>query len=206
MVKYARIMALAFIFITLAGFVWFTVAAIGNKNSLPVIGEPGHVAGNFHFTNQKGQTFTQEDVKGKVTVAEYFFTTCSGICKIMNRNLSTVHRKFKDHSEFIILSHTVDPVTDSVSVLAEYATKVGASGPGWQFLTGDKMALYDAARIDYLLAVEDKSAQSIEEDFIHTEYVALLDRQRRIRGFYDATDSTSTAIMMEDIQKLLEDR
>ncbi|HOA37267.1 MAG TPA: SCO family protein [Flavihumibacter sp.] len=172
------------------------------KNSLPVLGEPGHMAGDFSFTNQDGQVVTRQMVDGKTTVVEYFFTTCPGICKIMNRNLQTIHDTFKNDSNLVILSHTVNPETDSVPVMAAYAKTFGAEAPSWQLLTGDKTALYKAAREDYLLAVEDSAKN---KDFIHTEYVALVDGKRRVRGFYDATQKESIDKLAADIRKLLND-
>lgn len=171
---------------------------------MPVLGEPGHIAGNFSFTNQEGKLITEKDMVGKVAVIEYFFTSCPGICKVMNKNLNLVYKSFKGRSDFAILSHTVEPETDSVPVLARYARNFNAEAPTWQFLTGNKYDLYKAARTEYLLAIEEENNSAVEEDFIHTQYVALLDKNRRIRGFYDATDRTSVDKLIKDVKTLID--
>jgi len=205
MTRISGIITIFIVAITIAGLVLLGGKLFFKKEILPVLGEPGHTAGAFSFTNQDGKTITQNDVEGKITVAEYFFTTCPGICPIMNKNMTRVYQQYKDRPDFAILSHTVNPEKDTVPVMAAYAAKFNARAPQWEFLTGDKYALYKAAREDYLLAVADSSASSIEEDFIHTEYVALLDKQRRIRGFYDATDSAKVNKLVKDIQVLLKE-
>jgi len=112
-----------------------------------------------------------------------------------------VYKKFKQDTGFMILSHTVDPERDSVSVLKKYAQRYDASTPGWEFLTGDKNALYKSATMDYLLSAADSGSSN----FIHTQYLALLDRQRRIRGFYDGTNKKSIIKLESDIKSLLKD-
>ncbi|AXY74197.1 SCO family protein [Paraflavitalea soli] len=203
MTPLSRIVTLLIVTVSIIGLFFFIGAGIVKKNSLPILGEPDHVAGSFSFTNQEGKTITEKDVTGKVTVVEYFFTTCPGICKIMNKNLTSVYQTFKGEPQFMILSHTVDPETDSVPVLAAYAKQLKAEAPAWEFLTGNKDELYKAARQEYLLAVEDARLSGTAEDFIHTEKVALLDGERRIRGFYDATDSLGIKQLIIDTRRLL---
>lgn len=205
MTGFTRVMVIGVFALTLAGIGYFVWAVTTKKEVLPVMGDAGHVAGAFAFHNQAGQLITEKEVANKITVAEYFFTTCPGICKVMNGNLVEVYRRYKDNKNFSILSHTVDPETDSVAVLAAYASRMQAVAPAWQFLTGAKEDLYYAARQDYLLAVEDTVLAGSKEDFIHTEYVALLDRQRRIRGFYDATNKKSIEKLIVDIALLLKE-
>ncbi|RYF97643.1 MAG: SCO family protein [Chitinophagaceae bacterium] len=202
MTKISRIIILLLVSGSLLAAVFAGVAMFRKRNALPVLGEPGHTVGNFSFTNQNGKKISRDDVKNKITVVEYFFTTCPGICKIMSRNLETVYEFYKNDSNVTILSHTVDPETDSVSVLKAYADRMGADAPGWQFLTGDKAGLYNAARKNYLLAVEDNANTAIKDDFIHTQYVALVDTEQRIRGFYSATDSLDMKKLIGDIRKL----
>ncbi len=173
-----------------------------NRNELPILGEPGHRAGNFSFVNQMGENITQKNIEGKISIVEYFFTSCPGICKVMNKNLYKVYKAYFNSSNIIILSHTVDPDRDSVQTLAVYAERMEIpDNSNWHLLTGNKKDLYDIARKDYLLAVEDHSVE-IEEDFIHTPYVSLVDEQRRIRGFYDVTDSSQTTALIRDIALL----
>jgi protein SCO1/2 len=119
----------------------------------------------------------------------------------MNGNLKDVYEKFKTNPGFMILSHTVDPERDSVAVLKKYSERFNAESSGWQFLTGSKDSLYQSASKDYLLAVEDSSNSS----FIHTQYVALLDKKRQIRGFYDFTNKENVGKIEEAIRQLLKE-
>ncbi|MEJ0083256.1 MAG: SCO family protein [Puia sp.] len=196
-----KIAAFSMLAVLALGLIYFLSVAFGNKTTLPVLGEPGHVAGAFSFINQDGAYITEQSVRNKVTVVEYFFTSCPSICPVMNSNLKEVYNKFKMNPGFMILSHTVDPERDSVSVLKKYSVHYGAESPGWQFLTGNKDSLYQRASKDYLLAVEDSSNSS----FIHTQYVALLDKKRQIRGFYDLTNKENVGKMDEAIQQLLKE-
>jgi protein SCO1 len=196
-----KIAAFSMLAILALGVIYFLSVGFGSKTKLPVLGEPGHVAGAFSFINQDGKTITEQSVLNKVTVAEFFFTSCPSICPVMNRNLKEVYEKFKSDPGFMILSHTVDPERDSASALKKYAKRFNAELPGWQFLTGSKDSLYQRASKDYLLAVEDSSNSS----FIHTQYVALLDKKRQIRGFYDLTDKENVPKINSAIQQLLKE-
>ncbi|MFT4156172.1 SCO family protein [Parafilimonas sp.] len=170
--------------------------------ALPVLGEAGHTVGNFSFINQDGKTITGKDVEGRIRVAEYFFTTCKGICPVMNNNLKAVQDAFKNNNDVIILSHTVDPETDRPSVLKAYADRMHATPGKWEFLTGNKDALYKMAQQDYLLSADTATAAGDDGAFIHTQYITLVDKQNRIRGFYDATDKQSVQKLIADIKTL----
>jgi protein SCO1 len=194
-----KIAALSMLILVLTGLIYFTIVSFENVHDLPVLGEPGHVAGSFDFVNQDGMHITDKTVENKVSVVEFFFTSCPSICPAMNSNLKKVYEKFKTENGFVILSHTVDPERDSTSILKKYSLKYGAKAPGWQFLTGNKNDLYSAAGRDYLLAVEDPA----NSNFIHTQYVALLDRKRQVRGFYDMNLPQSVDKIDRDIVQLL---
>jgi protein SCO1 len=197
----SKIAAFSMITILAVGIFWILSGFFERKIELPVFGEPGHRAGSFSFINQDGKPITEKSVQNKVRVAEYFFTSCPSICPMMNRNLKEVYEKFKQNPDFMILSHTVDPEKDSVPVLKAYANRLDAMAPGWQFLTGDKNALYISAVKDYLLSAADSGSSQ----FIHTQYVALLDKSGRIRGFYDMTSKATVLSLSTDIQQLLKD-
>ncbi|HVX28573.1 MAG TPA: SCO family protein [Parafilimonas sp.] len=174
-----------------------------SKKSLPVLGGEGHMIESFSFTDQDGKTITDKDVAGKIRVAEYFFTTCKSICPIMNGNLQAVQNAYKDRNDVIILSHTVDPEDDSVGALKSYAKLMHAIPGKWEFLTGDKLALYQMAEKDYLLSADTTTSQNKDSAFIHTQYVTLVDKQNRIRGFYDATSKQDINKLISDIKQLL---
>src|SRR5450432_738961 len=102
-----KIAAFSLLIISAVGLFWLLSVAFGRKNQLLVLGEPGHVAGSFSFINQNEKQTTEKTVQNKVTVVEYFFTSCPSICPVMNNNLKKVFDKYKDSPDFMILSHTV---------------------------------------------------------------------------------------------------
>ena len=158
----------------------------------------------FQFTNQDGQTVTEKDVAGKVYVAEYFFTTCKGICPRMNGNMKKVYDKFKDEPEFLILAHTSDPETDSVSQLKNFSQSLGVNTSKWIFLTGRKDSLYNMARVSYTIDDPANNLKSIEDDFLHTQFWALVDQNGDVRKIYDGLKDEEVNLLMRDIEKLLD--
>ena len=157
----------------------------------------------FQFTNQDGELVTQEIVKGKVFVAAYFFTTCKGICPRMNNNLKTVYDALKAEPDFLLLSHTCDPETDSVAQLKKYVDSLGVDTRKWIFLTGRKDSLYNMARLSYTIDDPANNVQSIEDDFLHTQFWALIDRNGDVRKIYDGLDDREVKKLIEDARKLL---
>ncbi|NSL89189.1 SCO family protein [Chitinophaga sp. Mgbs1] len=172
------------------------------KEKLPILGAPGHTVQGFSFTDQEGKTKTKADVQGKIYVAEYFFTTCTGICPKMNANMEKVYARYKNSPDFLILSHTVDPEHDSVPVLKAYAEKHGADAKNWWFLTGEKKELYRLARQGYLV---DDGTYTGDEDFVHTQWFALVDKAGQIRGLYEGTKLQDVNKLMNDIDRLMEE-
>ncbi|NAS31837.1 SCO family protein [Flavobacteriaceae bacterium R38] len=156
-----------------------------------------HTIADFKFTNQNGKTITQEDYKDKIYIADFFFTTCPTICPIMTGNMTTLQEEFLNDDEVMLLSHSVTPEIDSVAQLKAYAIEKGVVDSKWNLITGDKKQIYDMARKSYLVAKEN-DAVDIKYDLIHTENFVLVDKKRRIRGFYDGTNE-------DDIQRLLGD-
>jgi protein SCO1/2 len=176
------------------------LAYFGPKNALKVNDTTYHFIPDFEFTDQYNEKVSLQTGKNKIYVTEYFFTTCKSICPIMNTNLERVYKEFKNDPDFLILSHTVDPETDSIPVLKEYAGLHGVDDKKWLFITGNKQKLYELARKGYLLNAE--TGDGGEEDFIHTQNFALIDREQHIRGFYDGTDSLEINRLIKDIRLL----
>ncbi len=162
-----------------------------------------HTVQAFSFTNQDGKTVTDKDFEGSVYVTDFFFTTCHSICPIMSNKMEEIYTSYKGNKEVKFLSHTVDPETDTVEQLKSYALKHNANSDQWMFVTGDKKALYDMARTSYLLNAE--LGDGGPDDFIHTQNFALIDKDKRIRGFYDGTDSTEMVTLAQDISLLLKE-
>lgn len=160
----------------------------------------------FTFVNQQGEQVSQRDVQGKVYVAEYFFSTCTGICPILNTNMKEIYSKFRDEPDFMILSHTCDPATDSVGRLQQYADSLGVDPQKWMFLTGSKENLYNAARVSYLLDDPKNNLQNIDEQFLHTQFFALVDKNGRVRKkIYDGLKKSELKELEEDIDVLLKE-
>lgn len=158
----------------------------------------------FSFTNQDGKQVTEKDVAGKVYVAEYFFTTCRGICPRMNKNMRKVYDKFKDEKDFLILSHTCQPEVDSVPVLKRYADSMGVNTAKWIFLTGRKDSLYNMARVSYTIDDPVNNLKSIEDDFLHTQFWALVDEEGKVKKVYDALEENEVDAMIRQIRRMLD--
>lgn len=168
----------------------------------------GHTIGDFSFLNQDGNTITQEDVKGKVFVAEYFFTTCGTICPRMNKQMQRVQKEFAKNPKVKILSFTVMPEVDTVEQMKRYATQHKAITGQWHFLTGDKKDLYSLARKSFfvLKPAEAENLGDAGSDFIHTNNFVLVDKGMQIRGYYDGTSAKDVSVLLEDIKLLLEEK
>lgn len=156
----------------------------------------GHRIGSFELINQNGEVMTDQDFENKIYVADFFFTTCPGICKAMAKQMYRVQEAFSDHENFAILSHTVQPDVDTPEVLYEYAKLQEAKEGQWYFVTGDEMEIFDLARKSYFAATLEPGHD--ETEMVHTENFVLVDKEKRIRGIYDGTS-------FEDIDRLIED-
>lgn len=159
----------------------------------------------FSFINQDKKIFTEKDVEGKVYVAEYFFTTCKGICPIMNGNMRKVYEKFKDENNFLILSHTSDPETDSAARLRFFADTMKVNTSRWVFLTGRKDSLYNMARVSYIIDDKENNLTDIKKDFLHTQFWALVDKNGEVRKVYDGLKESEVEVLISDIKKLLKE-
>lgn len=154
-----------------------------------------HTIAPFSLKNQNGKTVTQADYTDKIYVADFFFTTCQTICPIMTDHMVQIQQKLKDDADVLLLSHTVMPEVDTVAQLKKYALEKGVTDEKWNLVTGDKKQIYNLARKSYLAA---KDVPYSPYELIHTENFVLVDKKKRIRGFYDGT-------LAEDIERLLDD-
>jgi protein SCO1 len=202
-----------FLVLGIGFFVWFELDIMKNPNvpgahaQLPVLGNPGHRVDTFSFVDQEGKVITNADVQGKVYVVEYFFTTCKGICPKLNENLAKVYQAYRGNKDIRFLSHTVDPKHDTVQALKAYSQRFEADPNQWYFLTGDKQKLYNMARYSYLISAQDDTAGvSIDKDFIHDNHYVLVDRDGRVRGFYDGLKTDEVNKLIGDINTLLREK
>jgi protein SCO1/2 len=159
----------------------------------------------FSFTNQDGKNITDNDIQGKVVAVEYFFTTCKGICPRLNNNMRKVYNEFKDENNFLILSHTCDPETDSVARLKRYADSMQVNTDRWQFLTGKKDSLYFMARESYKIDDPANNPQNIQDDFLHTQFIALVNKEGKVVKIYDGLKQSELNEMSKEIKKLLKE-
>jgi|TARA_Y100000588_G_C14020652_1_gene824112 protein SCO1/2 len=159
-----------------------------------------HTVKDFELINQNGDTITQDYYKDKIYVADFFFTTCLTICPVMTDHMLKIQEKIKDDPEVLLLSHTVFPKTDSVPVLKAYAEEKGILDKKWNLVTGDKKHIYELARKSYLASKSNGDGGPY--DMIHTENFVLVDKEKRIRGFYDGTDAEAIENLMHDIKVL----
>jgi protein SCO1/2 len=172
-----------------------------NKKRFPPISkvEP------FAFTTQDGKTFTEQDLQGKVAVVNFFFTTCTSVCPRMNGNLKKTYEKEKGNPDVLFLSFTSDPARDSAARLKRYADSLGVNTVKWIFLTGSKDSLYKAARYSFKIDDPDNFVTNNTVDFLHTQFVALVNRKGEVVKIYDGLKPSELKSIDKDIQNLLHD-
>ncbi|ARV16033.1 SCO family protein [Polaribacter sp. SA4-12] len=159
--------------------------------------QKNHTIADFKLINQNGKTITNNDYQDKIYVADFFFTRCQTICIAMAYNMSELQEYYKKDNDIKFLSHSVTPVMDSVSVLKAYAEKKGVIDGKWNITTGPKKHIYELARKSYFAVLDEGNGD--ENDFIHTEQFVLVDKERRIRGYYDGTEKKDMKKLKEDI-------
>lgn len=156
-----------------------------------------HTIADFSLLNQNGERITQENYTNKIYIADFFFTTCPTICPIMTKNMAAIQQQILNDKDVLLLSHSVTPSIDSVAQLKRYAQEKGVLDSKWNLVTGDKKQIYTLARKSYLAVKNDGDGGPF--DMIHTENFILVDKERRIRGFYDGTSNEEIERLMEDL-------
>jgi protein SCO1/2 len=173
---------------------------------LPILGPEGHTIPPFAFTSIDSVEISHRSVEGKIKVVDYFFTNCPTICPLLSSQLSRtqsiLRKRNVGNDDVMILSHTVDPDRDTPEKLGEYAERMDADTSGWKFLTGNKEDLYDQARFGYYLTA--MPSDTAAGGFFHSDTFVLVDRQNRIRGYYDGTSTSEVNDMISHIFQLLE--
>lgn len=160
-----------------------------------------HTIAPFSFTTEQGQAFTDENIKGKIHIASFIFTSCGSICPVMTSRLQEVSQRFEKDSNVVLLSYTVTPWVDTPAQLLAYKRAKQINNPNWHFLTGDKASIYSLARTSYF-AEEDLGFTRDSSEFLHTEHVILVDASKRIRGIYNGTLKLEIKQLIEDITTL----
>ena len=165
------------------------------------MGHEDHRILPFHCVNQNGDTITLKEVEGQVLVVDFFFTRCATICPVLTANMKRVQDRFIEDDRVRLLSHSVTPVADSVSVLSRYGEKMGVDASRWWLMTGEKPEIYKLARKSYFAALDEGDGGF--QDFVHTENMVLVDRLGRLRGFYDGTDLDEVNRLVRDLEFLI---
>lgn len=197
-----KFLIFSFQFSIIAGSLWLGSCSVSEK-PLPIFGEREvvegdtvyHTIADFQFVNQDSVVVTNETVKGKIYVADFFFTTCRTICPIMKSQMARVNEAIKDMPDVLIISHSIDPEYDTVGLLHDYAERLGAKSDKWYFVTGKpRDYVFDIAQTSYFsTAMEDKTEP---DGFVHSGAFLLIDKEGRLRGKYDGT-------VEEDVNRLI---
>jgi len=178
------------------------------ESPLPILGQRTvngadtvyHTIAPFVFVDQDSALVTNSTFRGKIYVADFFFTTCRTICPIMKTQMLRVYEATKDMPDVLILSHTIDPEYDTVALLRDFAKRLGAESSRWHFVTGAKDSIYKIAQTSYFAtALEDKTEP---DGFVHSGAFILIDPKGRIRGTYDGTIEESVDKLIKDISRL----
>ncbi|MBD3862403.1 SCO family protein [Olleya marilimosa] len=160
-----------------------------------------HKIPDFSLQNQLGETVTQSTFDNKIYITDFFFTTCPGICPKMTGNMAKIQEEFKNDQDVLLLSHSVMPSTDSVSVLNAYAINNKVMANKWHLVTGDRQQIYNLGRDHYFVESDLGEVKGID-DFLHTENFLLIDKNKHIRGIYNGLNRASIAQLIIDIKAL----
>ena len=160
-----------------------------------------HKIPSFNLTNQLGEIITEKTFKNKIYIADFFFTTCPGICPKMTANMKVLQDAFLNDADVLLLSHSVTPEIDSASILKQYAKNKGVITSKWHLVTGDRKQIYDLGRQSYF-AEEDLGVDRTADDFLHTENFVLIDQNRHIRGIYNGLNKTAVQQLIVDVKTL----
>ena len=187
------------------------IIASCNSETLPYLGiteidmdtnkEIKHSVLSFSFVNQDSNTITEDYLKGKITIVDFFFSTCPTICPEMTKNMKEVQQKWLDEETIQFLSHTVDPETDTPKKLKRYAKFFDIDTKNWNFVTGKKTELYDLGFYSYMVTTdEDDIAPG---GFIHSSLFILVDKNLHIRGIYDGLEEEELKKLNTDLKLLI---
>ena len=183
--------------------VFFGFRVVGPKPSVQFQEKPGMKAPGFTFQERAGREFSSDELKGKVWVADFIFTTCAGSCPLLSQKMKRLQGIWKGNPGFKLVTFTVDPERDTVVVMRQYAKELGADENQWFFLTGAKKDLFYAAREGFKVAAEPDPTAGLGYDFVHTTYMVLVDAQGNIRGYYDGQQEQDLTHLDQDIRYLM---
>ena len=197
------------IFLFLKGFgnntydipVYFEKGVDNPFKECPVADTTQHYIPEFAFTNQEGELVGRADMEGKVTIVDFFFTSCPSICPKMSAEMERVNDMFRDEDKVRIMSISIDPTYDTPGILMEYAEEHNAVAGKWDFLTGGVQETYDLAKCGFIIPTVD--GMGVPDDFVHSDKFMLIDEKGRIRGYYSGTSREDVDLLMLETKVLL---
>ncbi len=190
----------------------FFLSCDRKDNVLPILGSPKIEGENkiyptiqaFKFINQEGVEVTEKTFNDKIYIADFIFLSCPTICPVMTNEMLEVYETYKSNPNVLFISHTVDPVNDSIPLLKRYAENLGAAPSLWHFVTGNKDDIYRLAEESYFaVAYADSTAPG---GFVHSGGLFLVDKNKHIRGVYDGTNPAESERLKSDLKKLLNEQ
>ncbi len=193
-----RPIIIALVFTAIILFLMFTAFFFKqavHSAPLPILGE----VTDFNLTDSRGEQVTLARLTGKIWVTDFIFTTCAGICPIMTKHMAALHRSYQLLDDVAMVSISVNPETDTPTVMAEYAKKQNAKTDRWYFLSGSRKEIQE-------LAVKSFKIGSVDEPIFHSTYFVLVDREGRIRGYYEGTEAEDIEKLFKDIAILLKEK
>ena len=171
------------------------------KAPLPVIKDS---VPSFSFTNQEGETVTDETFKDKIYITDFFFTRCPTQCPAMKVQMLRIYEKYKNNDKVVLLSHSIDTKNDTVQKLKVYADNLQISAKKWHFVTGERAEIKKMAKAYYIPYEEDANEPG---GYLHSKRFILMDGQGRMRGSCsDGTNADDTSVFLKDIEKLLNEK
>lgn len=173
------------------------------SSDLCVFPEGQHHIPAFNLQNQQGKAVSEKQLNGHITVVNFFFTTCPSICPAMTEELTRVQDFYDDNAKVRLLSVSIDPEYDQPDQLAAYARLYGANDQQWDFVTGDKSAIFELVRCGFILPVQDRMEDA--DDILHSDRLILVDSQRRIRGYYSASEQEEVDRLITEMTILLQE-
>jgi protein SCO1 len=199
--RIGTIVALSFFLVGLPLGSWYYLQQGYNYNlSVKEKMKPKGEVPNFSFTDQNGNTFTKDSLKGKLFIADFFFASCPNECLIMAKHLQVVQEAFADNENVVIVSFSTDPYHDSIPVLKQYAENLGALPNQWYFLRGAQEEIFDLAKKGFKLPA---SLGDNDKDIVHSPYFVVVDDKGQIRNYYDGTNEVEVNVMVANISMIM---
>ena len=167
----------------------------------PVTDSTQHYIPEFTFTNQEGKPIGRAQMEGKITIVDFFFTSCPSVCPVMSKEMARVNDMFREEPQVQLMSISIDPEYDTPQILKEYADEHQAIPGKWHFLSGPKLETFQLARCGFVLPALD--GNGVPDDFVHSDKFILIDEQGRIRGYYSGTTREQVDLLMLETKILL---